>query len=52
MLRNIAKVAAYAKAPKTTFALLHPFKALKYGIVLWTARKMFGGGDGRRSARA
>ncbi|MEX0891040.1 MAG: hypothetical protein WEB88_02640 [Gemmatimonadota bacterium] len=52
MLRNIAKAAAYAKAPKATFAVLHPFKAVKYGILLWTARKLFSGGNGRSGARA
>lgn len=29
MIRSIAKTMAYSKAPKTTFALLHPSKAVR-----------------------
>jgi hypothetical protein len=29
MLRSMAKVFAYSKAPKTTFAILHPREALR-----------------------
>lgn len=52
MLRSIAKAAAYAKAPKATFALLHPLKAVKYGLVLWTAKRIFSRGKGRSGAGA
>lgn len=31
MLKGIAKAVAYYKAPAKTFALLHPFKAAKWG---------------------
>lgn len=29
MIRSIAKTVAYTKAPKTTFAVLHPKKAVR-----------------------
>jgi hypothetical protein len=35
MVRSILKAAAYAKAPKTTFAVLHPKKAVKLGKFRW-----------------
>jgi hypothetical protein len=33
MIRSMAKVFAYSKAPKTTFTLLHPRQALKLRTV-------------------
>jgi hypothetical protein len=38
MLKRIAKLAAYAKAPKATFAMLHPIKAVKWGAILMAAK--------------
>jgi hypothetical protein len=29
MIRSIAKMVAYSKAPRTTFAVMHPKKALR-----------------------
>jgi hypothetical protein len=34
---------AYAKAPKTTFALLHPRKALKFGLAFLLGRSLLRG---------
>ena len=42
MLRKLAKLAAYKTNPKTTFALLHPRKALKWGAMLWLGKKLLG----------
>ena len=39
MLRTIAKLAAYKKAPAKTFALLHPMKALKWGAIFFIVSK-------------
>jgi hypothetical protein len=30
MIRSLAKMFAYSKAPRTTFSVLHPVKALKF----------------------
>ena len=38
MIRQIAKMAAYAKAPKATFAVMHPMKAAKYGAIYMLVR--------------
>ena len=46
MLKRVAKAVGYYKKPKHTFALLHPFKALKLGAVVWLGRKIFGGSRG------
>lgn len=48
MLKGLAKLVAYKSAPKRTFALLHPVKALKWGAVFLLARKLFGGKDKAR----
>lgn len=55
MIRKLFKAAAYAKAPKSTFAALHPFKAAKYGALFWVGKQLLGGKDkakGKRRARA
>jgi len=39
---RIAKLIAYWKAPKHTFALLHPVRALKLGAAMMVGRKLFG----------
>jgi hypothetical protein len=33
LLGKIAKMAAYTKAPRATFAVMHPLKAAKYGAI-------------------
>jgi len=35
MLKGIAKAVAYYKAPVQTFAVLHPFKALKWAGIFF-----------------
>lgn len=52
MLKGIAKAVAYWKAPKQTFALLHPMKALKWGGMLLAAKFVFDRVAGRRERRA
>lgn len=41
MLKGLAKLAAYNKAPKKTFALLHPIKALKWGAAFFVGKKVW-----------
>lgn len=50
MLGKLAKTVAYVKAPKRTFALFHPVRALKYGAAFWMLKKAFG--NGRRKERS
>lgn len=52
MIGKLLKGAAYAKAPKKIFALLHPVRAAKLGAGIWLARKIFGGGRKQGQARA
>ena len=33
LLTKIAKMAAYTKAPRATFAVMHPLKAAKFGAI-------------------
>lgn len=47
MVKGITKAIAYYKAPRHTFALLHPVKALKVGALMYVGRKLFGS-DKRR----
>ena len=47
MVGKLVKFWAYSKAPKKTFALLHPRTALKYGALFWLGKKIFGGRSGR-----
>lgn len=42
MVRGIAKAIAYKKMPRSTFALLHPVRALKLGTAMFVARQVFG----------
>lgn len=49
MLGKLLKAGAYAKAPKKTFAVLHPFKALKWGAALWIGKKLYEGVRGGSS---
>lgn len=53
MLKGLAKIAAYNKAPKQTFALLHPIKALKWGAAFYVGKKVWNrvsGGNDRSHA--
>ncbi|MBR9990395.1 MAG: hypothetical protein KFH98_11600 [Gemmatimonadetes bacterium] len=41
MLRTIFKAVAYSKAPRTTFAMLHPGKAVRYRKFRWDMRHAY-----------
>ncbi len=41
MIRRLLKLTAYTKAPKTTFVLLHPIRALKWGAAFYVGKKMY-----------
>jgi hypothetical protein len=43
MIRGIAKLVAYKKAPMKTFALLHPVRALKWGAMFFLGKKLWEG---------
>lgn len=43
MLRKLVKLVAYKKAPKSTFALLHPIRAVKWGAGLFLLKKLTAG---------
>lgn len=43
MWKRVAKAVAYWKAPKKTYALLHPVNALKLGALALVGRRIFGG---------
>lgn len=43
MLKPLVKIFAYTKAPKTTFALLHPIRAVKWGAALFLLKKLWDG---------
>lgn len=43
MLKALAKLVAYKKAPKRTFALLHPIRAVKWGAGLFLLKKLTDG---------
>lgn len=47
MFGKMVKALAYTRAPKSTFALLHPRKALKYAAIFWVGKKLLGGGRRR-----
>ena len=40
MIRTLAKILAYKKAPAKTFAVLHPMKALKWGAIFFLVSKL------------
>jgi hypothetical protein len=42
MLKTIAKLFAYKKAPKRTFAVLHPARAVKWFAGLFVIRTLWG----------
>lgn len=41
MIRRLLKLAAYAKAPRATFAFLHPIRALKWGAAFYVGKKLY-----------
>jgi hypothetical protein len=41
MMRKLFKLAAYAKAPRTTFFLFHPIRALKWGAAFYVGKKLY-----------
>jgi hypothetical protein len=38
---KLLKFAAFVKAPKATFALRHPIRALKWGAMLYIGKKIY-----------
>jgi hypothetical protein len=40
-MRRLFKLAAYAKAPRATFFLFHPIRALKWGAVFYVGKKLY-----------
>jgi hypothetical protein len=40
MIKTIAKLIAYKKAPASTFAVLHPLKALKWGAIFFIVSRV------------
>jgi hypothetical protein len=41
MIRTMAKVFAYSKAPKTTFALSHPKESMRLAKARWDLRHAY-----------
>lgn len=41
MLGRIAKLVAYTKAPRQTFFLLHPLRAVKLGVAYLVGKQLF-----------
>jgi hypothetical protein len=52
MLKSLMKAIASKKAPKKTFALLHPRKALKWGGLPFVAKVLFDRAKERRASEA
>ena len=48
MIGKLMKTAAYVKAPRATFAMMHPMKAAKYGAIYVAMRTLM---RGRRQGR-
>lgn len=42
MIRKLAKLVAYKKAPAKTFAFFHPIRALKWGAAFFLVKKLIG----------
>lgn len=42
VIRTLAKLVAYKKAPAKTFAVLHPVKAVKWGAIAFLVSKLIG----------
>lgn len=51
MFKKLLKLGAYLKAPKLTFALLHPIKMLKLATLGGVFALLFGRGKRRPRAR-
>jgi hypothetical protein len=47
MLKKLAKLFAYRKAPKKTFAFLHPIRAVKWGAAFLLVKKLWESVRGR-----
>jgi hypothetical protein len=52
MFGRIAKIVAYAKAPRKTFVLLHPVRALKFGAAYYAGKMLLEHGRRRREHHA
>jgi hypothetical protein len=48
MFGRIAKIVAYAKAPRKTFLMLHPVRALKFGAAYYAGKLLIEGHRRRR----
>lgn len=48
MFGRIAKVVAYARAPRKTFVVLHPIKALKFGAAFYVGKLLLGSRSNNR----
>jgi hypothetical protein len=42
MIRLLLKLVAYSRAPKLAFALLHPIRALKWGMAFYAGKRLVG----------
>ena len=42
MIGLAAKMLAYKTAPKATYAVMHPFKAAKYGAIYMVMKRVMG----------
>jgi hypothetical protein len=51
VLKRLFKALAYTRAPRSTFALLHPRKAIKYAAIFWIGKKLLGGRGSERTPR-
>jgi hypothetical protein len=40
-MRRLFKLAAYARAPRATFFLFHPIRALKWGAAFYVGKKLY-----------
>jgi hypothetical protein len=40
-MRRLLKLAAYARAPRATFVLFHPIRALKWGAAFYVGKKLY-----------
>jgi hypothetical protein len=43
MIAKLMKTAAYMKAPRATFAMMHPLKAARYGAIYVAMRALMKG---------
>lgn len=52
MLKKLTKLVAYTKAPKKSFALFHPIKAIKWGAGLFLAKTVWDGLFGKKGKKS